>query len=173
MINLCASFCCFVFGYQLEGLENVVEEASEVRMELAAMGSELLEKMARSPHVVCRLPAVSEQGRQQASGMQAACKRHEAIGLLFLIGATFCVSRKQIPHPQISFFIGRSFLRSIRSSSLLLCAFCVQAQVIDCLFVSSDTIRDKARRTSKIFFLNKAKMRQRAFSTVGGEIMAF
>ena len=34
-------------------------EASEVRMELAAMGSELLEKMARSPQVTSRLPAVS------------------------------------------------------------------------------------------------------------------
>lgn len=44
---------------QLEGLSHVVQEASEVRMELAAMGSEWLEKMARSPHVICHLPAVS------------------------------------------------------------------------------------------------------------------
>lgn len=48
-------------GLELEALENVVEEASEVRMELAAMGSELLEKMARSPHVTKHLSAVRSQ----------------------------------------------------------------------------------------------------------------
>lgn len=44
---------------QLEALSAVVKEALEVRMELVAMGLELLEKMARSPRVVARLPAVS------------------------------------------------------------------------------------------------------------------
>lgn len=55
------SLSCRVVSCQLEGvgLENVVAEAYEVRMELAAMGSELLEKMARSPQVTSRLPAVS------------------------------------------------------------------------------------------------------------------
>ncbi|CAM9330180.1 unnamed protein product [Sphacelaria rigidula] len=41
----------------LEALSAVVKEALEVRMELVAMGLELLEKMARSPRVVARLPA--------------------------------------------------------------------------------------------------------------------
>lgn len=42
----------------------MVQEASEVRMELAAMGLELLEKMARSPHVVSHLPTVRAKDEQ-------------------------------------------------------------------------------------------------------------
>ena len=58
--NVSSIHSCPCCRRQLEGfgLENVVAEASEVRMELAAMGSELLEKMARSPQVTSRLPAV-------------------------------------------------------------------------------------------------------------------
>ena len=45
----------------------MVQEASEVRMELAAMGLELLEKMARSPHVVSHLPTVRPKYEQEKS----------------------------------------------------------------------------------------------------------
>eukprot|EP00903_Cladosiphon_okamuranus_P005970 g5894.t1 len=53
------------------GLENVVAEASELRMELAAMGSELLEKMARSPQVTSRLPAAPMATQAFQAALQA------------------------------------------------------------------------------------------------------
>lgn len=46
----------------------MVQEASEVRMELAAMGLELLEKMARSPHVVSHLPTVRRESGREGGG---------------------------------------------------------------------------------------------------------
>lgn len=67
--------------FQLEALSAVVKEALEVRMELVAMGLELLEKMARSPRVVARLPAVSatEPSCRQLSeyGRFFCCVPHE------------------------------------------------------------------------------------------------